>query len=38
MPHSCGQVPAIRQLACTANDLLLLFIEDLLVMGNQYFW
>jgi hypothetical protein len=20
------------------NDLLLLFIKDLLVMGNQYFW
>jgi hypothetical protein len=22
----------------TPNDLLLLFIKDLLVMGNQYFW
>jgi hypothetical protein len=22
----------------TPNDLLLLFINDLLVMGNQYFW
>jgi predicted deacetylase len=24
--------------AYTPNDLLLLFIKDLLVMGNQYFW
>jgi hypothetical protein len=51
MPHSCGQVPATRQLSTgqldilehetkkyTPNDLLLLFIKDLLVMGNQYFW
>jgi hypothetical protein len=22
----------------TPNDLLLLFIKDMLVMGNQYFW
>jgi hypothetical protein len=51
MPHSCGQVPAKRQLSTeqldilehettkyTPNDLLLLFIKDLLVMGNQYYW
>jgi hypothetical protein len=24
--------------AYTPNDLLLLFIKDLLVMGNQYYW
>jgi hypothetical protein len=24
--------------ACAPNDLLLLFIKDLLVMGNQCFW
>jgi hypothetical protein len=47
MPHSCGLVPVTRgQLDIlehettkyTPNDLLLLFIKDLLVMGNQYFW
>jgi hypothetical protein len=51
LPHSCGQVPATRQLSAgqldilehetrkyTLNYLLLLFIKDLLVMGNQYFW
>jgi hypothetical protein len=51
MPHSCGQVPATRQLSIgrldilghettkyTPNNLLLLFIKDLLVMGNPYFW
>jgi hypothetical protein len=51
MPHSCGQVPATRQLSTgqldileyettkyAPNDLLLLFIKDLLVMGSQYFW
>jgi hypothetical protein len=53
MPHSCGQVPATRQLSTrqlrldilehettiyTQIDLLLLFIKDLLLMGNQYFW
>jgi hypothetical protein len=50
MVHSCGKVPATRQLSIeqldildhettkyTPNDLLLLFIKDLLVMGNQYF-
>jgi hypothetical protein len=50
MPHSCGEVPATRQLSTgqldilehettkyTPNDLLL-FIKDLLVKGNQYFW
>jgi hypothetical protein len=50
MPHSCRQVPATRQLSTRQLDilehettkytpnLLLLFIKDLLVMGNQYFW
>jgi hypothetical protein len=42
MPHSCRQVPTTLQFstrqAYTPNDLLLLFIKDLLVMGNQYFW
>jgi hypothetical protein len=46
MPHSCGHQLFTGQLDIlghettkyTSNDLLLLFIKDLLVMGNQYFW
>jgi hypothetical protein len=37
---STGQLDIIEHenTKYTPNDLLLLFIKDLLVMGNQYFW
>jgi hypothetical protein len=37
---STGQLDILEHEATkyTPNDLLLLFIKDLLVMGNQYFW
>jgi hypothetical protein len=37
---STGQLDILEHetIKYTPNDLLLLFIKDLLVMGNQYFW
>jgi hypothetical protein len=39
MPHICGQVPTALQLSSghTLNDLLLLFIKDLLVWATSIF-